>query len=60
MENRPGASGIIGLEALARATPDGYTIGYISNLVATNPSLYAKLPYDFFKDFQPLLHTCRA
>ena len=56
VENRPGASGIIGLEALARATPDGYTIGYISNLVATNPSLYAKLPYDFFKDFQPLLH----
>ena len=56
VENRPGASGIIGFEALARATPDGYTIGYISNLAATNPSLYAKLPYDFFRDFQPLLH----
>ena len=55
IENRPGASGIIGYEALARATPDGYTLGYISNLVATNPSLYAKLPYDFHRDFQPLL-----
>ena len=55
VENRPGASGIIGYEALARATPDGYTIGYLSNLIATNPSLYAKLPYDFFRDFQPLV-----
>src|SRR6187397_3551127 len=42
VENRPGASGIIGYEALARATPDGYTLGYLSNLTATNPSLYAK------------------
>lgn len=56
VENRPGASGIIGLELLARATPDGYTMGYLSNLVATNPSLYAKLPYDFHRDFRPLLH----
>ena len=43
VENRPGASGIIGYEALARATPDGYTLGYLSNLIATNPSLYEKL-----------------
>ena len=56
VENRPGASAMIGLEALARATPDGYTMGYISNLVATNPSIYAKLPYDFFRDFAPLIH----
>src|SRR5258706_1483196 len=55
VENRPGASGIIGYEALARATPDGYTLGYLSNLVATNPSLYANLPYDFARDFQPLM-----
>jgi len=55
VENRPGASGIIGYEALARATPDGYTLGYLSNLIATNPSLYEKLPYDFARDFQPLL-----
>ena len=55
VENRPGASGIIGYEILARATADGYTFAYISNLIATNPSLYSKLPYDFFKDFQPVI-----
>jgi len=55
VENRPGASGIIGYQALARATPDGYTFGYITNLIATNPSLYANLPYDFSRDFQPVI-----
>jgi tripartite-type tricarboxylate transporter receptor subunit TctC len=56
VENRPGASGIIGYEILARANPDGYTFAYISNLIATNPTLYARLPYDFFRDFAPLIH----
>src|SRR4051812_23484404 len=51
VETRPGASGIIGYEALARATPDGYTIGYVSNLIASNRGMYAKLPYDFERDF---------
>jgi len=60
VENRPGASGILGLEALARATPDGYTFGITTNLVSTNPSLYAKLPYDFFRDFQPLIFYFRG
>jgi tripartite-type tricarboxylate transporter receptor subunit TctC len=55
VENRPGASGMIGYELLARTTPDGYTFAYISNLIATNPSLYAKLPYDFARDFQPVI-----
>lgn len=55
VENRPGASGIIGYEALARATPDGYTFGYISFLVATNPGMYLRLPYDFARDFQPVI-----
>lgn len=55
VENRPGASGIIGYEALARATPDGYTFGYVTFLVATNPAMYSKLPYDFARDFQPLI-----
>ncbi len=55
VENRPGASGIIGYELLVRATPDGYTLGYISNFIATNPSLYSKLPYNFAKDFQPVI-----
>ena len=55
VENRGGASGILGYEALQRATPDGYTVGYISNFIATNPSLYSKLSYDFFRDFQPVI-----
>jgi len=55
VENRGGASGILGYELLARATADGYTFAYISNLIATNPSLYSKLPYDFFRDFQPVI-----
>lgn len=59
VDNRPGASGIIGWEILARAAPDGYTLGYISNQFSTNPSLFPKLPYDNEKNFQPiiLLHS---
>ena len=60
VENRPGASGILGLETLARATPDGYTFGMTSNFVSTNPSLYAKLPYDFFRDFAPVIFYFRG
>lgn len=60
VENRPGASGILGLETLAKATPDGYTIGMTSNFVSTNPSLYAKLPYDFFRDFAPVIFYFRG
>lgn len=56
VENRPGASGIIGFEAIAKAAPDGYTFGFQSFPFVTNPSLFAKLPYDTVKDFQPLIH----
>ena len=55
VENRPGASGIIGYEALKRATPDGYSFGNISFLVSTNPAMYLKLPYDFARDFTPVI-----
>jgi tripartite-type tricarboxylate transporter receptor subunit TctC len=52
IENRAGAGGNIGLETVAKATPDGYTIGMgqAANL-AINPSLYPKMPYDPLKDF---------
>src|SRR5215217_4351616 len=60
VENRPGASGILGYEALARATPDGYTFAYISNFIATNPSMYSKLPYDFARDFRPVIFYFRG
>jgi len=60
VENRAGASGILGYEALARATPDGYTFAYISNFIATNPSMYSKLPYEFARDFRPVIFYFRG
>jgi tripartite-type tricarboxylate transporter receptor subunit TctC len=55
VDNRPGASGIIGYEMIARAAPDGYTFGYIAFGFATNPSVYLKLPYDGARDLQPVI-----
>ncbi len=52
IDNKPGAGGNIGLDALAKSAPDGYTVGMgqTANL-AINPSLYAKMPFDALKDF---------
>lgn len=55
VDNRVGAAGIIGTEMIARAVPDGYTLGYVAFSFATNPSLYAKLPFDSLRDFQPVV-----
>ncbi len=54
IDNRPGASGQIGTELVARATPDGYTIVHVDTSFTSNPSLYRKLPYDTVKDFAPI------
>ncbi|MBY0268448.1 MAG: tripartite tricarboxylate transporter substrate binding protein [Burkholderiales bacterium] len=55
VEARPGAGGIIGSEAVAKAPPDGYTL-IMGNAGShsVNPSLYSKLPYDPLKDFAPV------
>lgn len=55
VENRSGAGGNIGLDAVAKSQPDGYTIGLgqTSNL-AINPSLYARMPYDSLRDLTPI------
>jgi len=51
VDNRPGAAGMLGSEAAARAAPDGYTLLITPPEVAIDPSIRAKLPYDPLKDF---------
>jgi tripartite-type tricarboxylate transporter receptor subunit TctC len=51
VENRPGAGGNIGIGVAAHAEPDGYTLLITSSAYVVNPGLYAKIPYDPFKDF---------
>lgn len=55
LDNKPGSGGNIGVDAAAKAAPDGYTfvMGQTSNL-AINPTLYSKLPYDPLKDLTPV------
>ncbi len=54
VENRPGAGGVIASQALATSQPDGYTLIVVASGHATNPFLYATLPYDTFTDFTPI------
>ena len=54
VDNRPGAGGIIGSDAVAKSAPDGYTVLVTPTSHAINPSIYAKLPYDTVKDFAPV------
>ena len=50
VENRGGAGGMIGSDIVAKAAPDGYTIGLVSGTHTVNPSLYAKMPFDHRAD----------
>jgi tripartite-type tricarboxylate transporter receptor subunit TctC len=55
VDNRGGGGGAMGMEAVARAAPDGYTIlTALTAQLAVNPALYQKLPYDPIKDFAPI------
>ena len=54
VENRPGASGNIGTEAVAKSPPDGYTLLMTANTIVLNRSLFKSIPYDPIKDFAPV------
>lgn len=58
IENKSGASGMVGADAVAKSAPDGYTLllGNIASL-AINVGIYPKMPYDPLKDFTPIIRT---
>ena len=60
VDNRPGAASMVGTEMLARAVPDGYTLGFVSMSHTINPSIYKKLPFDPIADFSPVALAATA
>src|SRR5258705_392988 len=57
VDNRPGASGTIGTDAIAKATPDGYTIGHGNiQTLAIVRSIMPKMPYNVERELQPVVH----
>ena len=60
VDNRPGASGIIGTDIVAKAQPDGYTVLMMSLTFTVNPSLFSKLPFDTAKDLTPVTMVASA
>jgi len=60
IENRGGAGSNIGLDAVAKSAPDGYTIGLFDTALATNPSLYPAMPFDPQRDLAPISLIARG
>lgn len=60
VDNRPGASGLIGGSIVAKSQPDGYTLFLAGGSAAITVSLYAKPPYDIQKDLAPIAHIART
>src|SRR5215218_2159468 len=54
VDNRPGAGGNLGADAVAKSPPDGYTVLMHTSAMSSAPSLYGKLPFDPVKDFAPV------
>ena len=59
VENRAGASTMIGGEAAARAAPDGYTLLMGISTLAINPAAFKRVPYDALRDFVPITHAVK-
>lgn len=59
VENKAGANGVIGTETIARAEPDGYTLGLVASSHVANPALYKKLPYQLL-DMVPVTMTAQV
>lgn len=57
VQNLPGAGSSLGTAAVARAAPDGYTLGMVATSHAINPSIYKRLPYDTQRDLVPISHA---
>ncbi len=57
VDNRPGATGIIGTDLVAKSPPDGYMLALVASSHAINPSMVKKLPFDTIKSFEPVALT---
>jgi tripartite-type tricarboxylate transporter receptor subunit TctC len=60
VDNRPGASGLVGTELASKAAPDGYTLVLTTSTNAINVTLHPKLPYDIVRDFVPVALLARG
>lgn len=60
VENKPGAGNLIGIETVARSSPDGYTLLMAPSTIVLNTVLYKKVPFDPVKDFAPITLTATA
>jgi tripartite-type tricarboxylate transporter receptor subunit TctC len=60
VENRPGAGNMIGIESVARAAPDGYTLLFVPSTLALNSVMYKKVSYDPVRDFAPITLAASA
>src|SRR5436853_6562922 len=60
VENKPGAGNMIGIEAVARSAPDGYTLLMTASTLALNSVLFKKVPYDPARDFAPVTLAATA
>jgi len=60
VENKAGANGVIGTEMIARAAPDGYTIGLVASSHVGNPYSYKRVPFDTLNDLQSIIQTANV